>query len=98
MANHRSTATDVTFAVGLSLIVIGFGGGYEMTLWVQARAYLSMAAANGAADPAVLARGLGYSFLFFIVGVPVGLAGVVLVAVALRSYIRHGPRVATEVT
>ena len=81
--------TDLIFNFGLALVVVGFGGGYELSVWGYSRAFLNNAAAMGAADPATLSRAIGESSRYLLFGAPIGLLGVVLLLVAFRNYLVH---------
>ena len=79
---------DVVGLVGLVMFVAGIGGGVEMTLLAQSRAYESVASGGGMTDTQAFAHAMERATLFVKVGVPVGMLGAMLMAVALRGYLQ----------
>ncbi|HEX4797436.1 MAG TPA: hypothetical protein VH370_26820 [Humisphaera sp.] len=79
---------DVVGLIGLVMFVAGIGGGVELTLLAQSRAYENVAASGGMADPRMIARAFENAMLFVKIGIPVGMLGAMLMAVALRRYLR----------
>src|SRR5947207_770084 len=88
LEGHPVNRHDVIGLIGLVMFVAGVGGGVELTLLAQSRAYENVAASGGMADPRMFAHALERATLFVKVGIPVGMLGAMLMAVALRGYLR----------
>ena len=78
---------DAMWCIGLVLVVIGFGGGVELTLINQNRVYQDMQVGNGGLDPVKLADEMHHSMDYLVFGVPIGMIGVVLLAIWARKYL-----------
>ena len=79
---------DMLGLAGLILLVAGIGGGIELTLLGQSRAYSNLIAAGGNANPAAFADEVQQATQFVKLGIPMGMFGIVLLAFAARGYLR----------
>ena len=77
--------------LGIVLLVLGLGGGLGGTLLGMAHAFDTAAAEGASANPADLAGGIKAALLSTAVGLPVGLAGLVLLVVGFVVGLRNQP-------
>lgn len=78
---------DVIGLIGLILLVVGFGGGFGLMFLTQGRAYEAVILAEGNASPELLVSAMRRSKLYVQVGIPIGLSGIVCIAMAARGYL-----------
>lgn len=82
------TRHDMLGLAGLIFVVAGIGGGVELTLLAQSQAYNNLIATGGNANPAAFADEVQQATRFVKLGIPIGMLGTVLLALAARGYLR----------
>ena len=83
--------------LGIVLLVLGLGGGLGVTLLGMVYAFDAAATEGTSANPADLAVGIKALLLSTAIGLPVGLAGLVLLVVGLVVGLK-GQKASNEVT